>query len=90
MDRQYVGIDFHRRRSVIVRMNAAGEKLSSVRVANDPMVIAAAIAEAGPEPEVVIDVWLVLARRPVAGARGDGAPGEPVGVELGAAAGEER
>ena len=27
MDRQYVGIDFHRRRSVIVRKNAAGEKL---------------------------------------------------------------
>jgi hypothetical protein len=30
MDRQYVGIDFHRRRSVIVRVSAAGEKLSSV------------------------------------------------------------
>ena len=64
MDRQYVGIDFHRRRSVIVRKNAAGEKLASVRVANDPMVIAAAIAEAGPEPEVVIEAtygwyWIV-------------------------------
>ena len=34
---------------------AAGEKLSSVRVANDPLVIAAAVAEAGPEPEVVIE-----------------------------------
>src|SRR5215208_6280427 len=64
MDRQYVGIDFHRRRSVIVRKNAAGEKLSSVRVANDPWVIAAAVAEAGPEPEVVIEAtygwyWVV-------------------------------
>src|SRR6266542_148453 len=64
MDREYVGIDFHRRRSVIVRKNAAGEKLASVRVANDPMVIAAAIAEAGPEPEVVIEAtygwyWIV-------------------------------
>jgi transposase len=64
MDRQYVGIDFHRRRSVIVRKNAAGEKLSSVRVANDPWVIAAAVAEAGPEPEVVIEAtygwyWIV-------------------------------
>ena len=28
MDREYVGIDFHRRRSVIVRKSAAGEKLS--------------------------------------------------------------
>src|SRR5262249_38564777 len=55
MDRQYVGIDLHRRRSVIVRKNAAGEKLSSVRVANDPWVIAAAVAAAGPSPEVVIE-----------------------------------
>ena len=64
MDRQYVGIDFHRRRSVIVRKNSAGEKLSSVRVANDPFAIAAAVAEAGPEPEVVIEAtygwyWVV-------------------------------
>ena len=27
MDRQYVGIDFHRRRSVIVRVSADGERL---------------------------------------------------------------
>jgi hypothetical protein len=54
MDRQYVGIDFHRRRSVVVRMSAAGEKLSTTRVANDPLAIAAAVA--GPEPEVVIVV----------------------------------
>ena len=64
MDRQYVGIDLHRRRSVIVRKDAAGEKLSSVRVANDPFAIAAAVAEAGPEPEVVIEAtygwyWVV-------------------------------
>ena len=64
MDRQYVGIDFHRRCSVIVRKNGAGEKLSSVRVANDPWVIAAAVAEAGPSPEVVIEAsygwyWIV-------------------------------
>ena len=64
MDRQYVGIDFHRRRSVIVRVSATGEKLSSVRVANDPVAIAAAVAEAGPEPEVVIEAtygwyWVV-------------------------------
>src|SRR5215217_8501002 len=81
MDRQYVGIDFHRRRSVIVRKNAAGEKLSSVRVANDPWVIAAAVAEAGRSPEVVIEAtcgwywivdWLQEAGR-------DGPFGEPVG-----------
>jgi len=55
MDRQYVGIDFHRRRSVIVRKNAAGDKLGSVRVRNESLVIAAAVADAGPEPEVVIE-----------------------------------
>jgi hypothetical protein len=48
MDRQYVGIDFHRRRSVVVGLSATGEKLSSVRIPNDPVVIAAAVAEAGP------------------------------------------
>jgi transposase len=64
MDRQYVGIDFHRRRSVIVRKNAAGEKLGSVRVVNEPLAIAAAVAGAGPSPEVVIEAtygwyWIV-------------------------------
>jgi hypothetical protein len=55
MDRQYVGIDFHRRRSVVVRMSATGEKLSTVRIANDPVALAAAVAAAGPEPEVVVE-----------------------------------
>jgi hypothetical protein len=64
MDREYVGIDFHRRRSVIVRKNAAGERLSSVRVRNDAWAIASAVMEAGPEPEVVIEAtygwyWIV-------------------------------
>jgi transposase len=64
MDRQYVGIDFHRRRSVIVRKNSAGEKLGSVRVVNEPLAIAAVVAEAGPSPEVVIEAtygwyWIV-------------------------------
>jgi len=27
MERQYVGIDFHRRRSVIVRLSSDGERL---------------------------------------------------------------
>ena len=71
MDRQYVGIDFHRRRSVIVRMDAAGEKLATTRVANDPLAIAAAVAEAGPAPEVVVEAtygwyWVVDCCRPPA------------------------
>jgi transposase len=49
---------------VIVRVSASGEKLSSVRVANDPVAIAAAVAEAGPDPEVVVEAtygwyWVV-------------------------------
>lgn len=55
MDRQYVGIDFHRRRSVIVRMSATGERLAMVRIANDPAELSTAIAAAGLEPEVVIE-----------------------------------
>src|SRR4029450_4436280 len=55
MDRQCVGIDLQRRRSVVVRMSATGEKLSCVRIANDPRAIAAAVAEGGPEPEGVIE-----------------------------------
>ena len=53
--RQVVGIDLHRRRSVIVRMTEAGERLDSVRIANDPMVLAAEIAKAGEHPQVVLE-----------------------------------
>ena len=64
MDREYVGIDFHRRRSVIVRMDQAGDVLSVVRVPNDPLEIAGAVEAAGPSPEVVIEAtygwyWVV-------------------------------
>ena len=34
---QYVGIDLHRRRSVIVRRNGAGQTLDTVRIDNDPV-----------------------------------------------------
>jgi hypothetical protein len=92
MDRQYVGIDLHRRRSVVVRMSATGEKLSCVRIANEPMAIAAAVAEAGPEPEVVIEAtygwyWVVDLLQ-ANGARAHLA--NPPGAQLGAAAGQER
>jgi transposase len=50
-----VGIDLHRRRSVIVRKNAAGEVLSTVQIDNDPIAFADAVAAAGPEPEVVLE-----------------------------------
>src|SRR3954451_7833968 len=53
--RQFVGIDLHRRRSVIVRMTAAGERLETVRIENDPVALALEIAKAGPDPEVVLE-----------------------------------
>jgi transposase len=52
---QYVGIDLHRRRSVIVRRNDAGETLDTVRIGNDPMALAAELAKAGEHPEVIVE-----------------------------------
>lgn len=54
--KEYVGIDLHRRRSVIVRMTESGEQLSAVRISNDPVALAlAAVEEAGENPEVVLE-----------------------------------
>jgi transposase len=53
--RQFVGIDLHRRRSVLVRMTETGQRLGTVRVDNDPMALAAEIAKAGEHPEVVLE-----------------------------------
>ena len=55
VEREYVGIDLHRRRSVIIRKNTDGELLSKVHIDNDPMALTAAVAAAGPEPEVVLE-----------------------------------
>ena len=55
MERQYVAIDLHQRRSVIVRENEAGEELAVVHIENDPVALALAMAEAGPDPEVAIE-----------------------------------
>ncbi len=56
VEREYVGIDLHRRRSVIVRNNADGE-VSSIKthIENDPVSLIKAVAAAGPEPEVVLE-----------------------------------
>lgn len=55
MERQYVGIDLHRRRSVIVRRDEHGELVSTVRIDNDPIALAAEVAKAGEHPEVVLE-----------------------------------
>jgi transposase len=55
MSGQYVGIDLHRRRSVIVHKNEEGEVLSVRRIDNDPINLAAAVAAAGDAPEVILE-----------------------------------
>ena len=53
--RQFVGIDLHRRRSVIVRQSESGEQLSAVRIINDPVALGLEIERAAPNPEVVLE-----------------------------------
>ncbi|HEX2063212.1 MAG TPA: hypothetical protein VHE80_02190 [Acidimicrobiales bacterium] len=53
--RQYVGIDLHRRRSVIVRMAEDGQVLGVDQVVNDPVQFSAAVAKAGPDAEVALE-----------------------------------
>ncbi len=56
MEQCYVGIDLHRRRSVIVHKDAAGTILSSVQLANDDLAgFSAELARAGEHPEVVLE-----------------------------------
>jgi transposase len=54
-EQQYVGIDLHRRRSVIVRMDDAGAVLQVSKIDNDPLALSMAVAEAGPDPEVALE-----------------------------------
>ena len=51
--RQVVGIDLHRRRSVIVRMTEDGRTLETVRITNGPAALRREIAKAGAHPRVV-------------------------------------
>ena len=53
--RQFVGIDLHRRRSVIVRTAEGGDVLECVRISNGVDRLAAVMARAGESPEVVLE-----------------------------------
>jgi transposase len=55
VERRYVGIDLHRRRSVIYTMTGEGERVSCVRIANDPVALSLAVADAGGDADVVIE-----------------------------------
>jgi hypothetical protein len=92
VSRQYVGIDLHRRRSVIVRIDEAGKVLGKAQVLNDPVEFALAMAEAGEGPEVALEAtygyyWAADLLRRERGAR---PPGAPFGAPLGQPSREER
>jgi len=53
--KQFVGVDLHRRRSVVVRTTGAGEVLESVQIPNDVEVLGRVMARAGVDPEVVLE-----------------------------------
>jgi transposase len=53
--RQVVGMDLHRRRSVLVRMTEDGRKLETVRIENSPAALRGVLARAGRNPRVVVE-----------------------------------
>ena len=53
--RQVVGMDLHRRRSVLVRMTEDGRRLGTARIANSPQELRVQIARAGKSPKVVLE-----------------------------------
>jgi Transposase len=53
--KQFVGVDLHRRRAVLVRTTDAGEVLESVRIPNDVDSLHRVMARAGVDPEVVLE-----------------------------------
>ena len=52
---QFVGIDLHRRRSVLVRMDQAGEVLETTRIGNSVEALTEVLSRAGECPEVVLE-----------------------------------
>jgi transposase len=53
--RQFVGIDLHRRRTVLVRTTDSGEVLEAVRILNVVDSLNAVMGRAGEDPEVVLE-----------------------------------
>ena len=53
--RPVVGMDLHRRRSVLVRMTEDGRKLETARIENSLAALRREIAKAGERPRVVLE-----------------------------------
>ena len=52
---RYVGVDLHRRRSVIVVLDGDGTELWTHRIDNSPVALGLEIEKAGPSPQVVLE-----------------------------------
>ena len=52
---QVVGMDLHRRRSVLVRMTADGRRLETARITNGAAELRREIVKAGEHPKVVLE-----------------------------------
>jgi transposase len=52
---QIVGMDLHRRRSVLVRMTGDGRRLGTAKITNSPAGLRREIARAGSCPKVVLE-----------------------------------
>src|SRR5262245_66568882 len=53
--RQVVGMDLHRRRSVLVRMTEDGRRLGMAKITNSPVELRKEIARAGRAPREVLE-----------------------------------
>jgi transposase len=81
--RQVVGMDLHRRRSVLVRMSMDGRKLETVRITNSPAALRAVLARCGQRPLVVLEAtygWY-WAADVLAGADAEVLLAHPLGVK---------
>ena len=61
--RQVVGMDLHRRRSVLVRMTMDGQWLETARIENSPSALRAVLAWCGQRPLVVLEATYGWVRR---------------------------
>ena len=81
--RQVVGMDLHRRRSVLVRMTEDGRRLGTARITNSPQELRAGDRPGREVPEGGAggDVRVVLGGGHPGGGGRRGAPGAPAGRE---------
>jgi hypothetical protein len=80
---QIVGMDLHRRRSVLVRMTPDGRRLDTARITSSPAELRREMRKAGEHPKVGAGshLRLMLGGRHAGGSRRGSAPGAPAGGE---------